>query len=348
MHFPQLKCYHSEITEMLESSDSIPKTHLSYWTLSLNFLCSESYGECLLLLLPALEHCLRCAYCSVNECPKRMLVAEQHVLYTTMDEILDQYYKTSESVKIENRLPSLLGNKLMDMLMDLLSSFGGPRIRDKLSHGECNLEEIPAVVANHVFCVSLSVLLKLGYTKKIGIMSSLTEVEEDYTAKFHSISLLKSEAITVIEKLAAFHVHFKPGLISSQVLDFQASVSSHILQFHNFPKNSNVRSLIEFCLKQPIVTLFRNSSDLALVSTLRKIIIALHQACKNCLAALRNRQNSLTQYTLRSRQRTSYFRMLEFMPSFHLIVECLVLVILVQLLILPQMISRYDLLKNNY
>ncbi|XP_034241500.1 endoplasmic reticulum membrane-associated RNA degradation protein-like isoform X2 [Thrips palmi] len=346
LDFPKLKHNCSEVTAILENVDSIPSTHQSYWTSSFNFLCTGSNGECLLLLLPALEHTLRCAYCSVNECPQRMLVAEQHVLYTTMDEILDQYFMKSESVKTENRLPSLLGNKLMEMLLDMFSSFGGPRIRDKLSHGECILEEIPAIVANHLFCISLLVLLKLGHTTSIDLSTSLFKMEEEYIAKFHSISLLKYEAFTVTDQLKAFHIYFKPDLISSEVLNFQTSLCAQVLKFPNCHQSSDIDSLIESCLKQPVITLFRNKSDLGHISTLRKIVTAVHEACKNCLGALENRQNCLNQHALRSRQRTSFFRMLDFMPSFQVVVKCLVLTVLFQLLILPHMIVNSKFIKS--
>lgn len=340
MDFPELKCHQSQVAEMLENSPGILKTHQSYWTSSLDFLCSESYGECLLLLLPALEHTLRCAFCSVNECPERMLVAEQHVLYTTMDEILDQYCTKPDADLVENRLPAFLGTKLMDMLLDMFSSFGGPRIRDKLSHGECNLQEIPSIVANHIFCIALLVLHKIGYLGKFGFVPCLLKVEEEYTAKFHSISLLKCEAGTVCETLKDFHVYFKSNLVSSEILDFRSRLSDHMLKLQNFPKCCDFNSLITFCLNHPIPTLFRDKSDLAYVGMLRKILSALHQSCKNCLFTLENRQQYLTQRALRSRQRISYFRMLEFMPSFQVIVECLVSIILVQLVILPELIVK--------
>lgn len=340
LDFPQLKCHRCEVAEMLKNFDCIPETHYSYWTSSLDFLCSESYGECLLILLPAIEHTLRCAYCLVNECPNQMLVAEQRTLYTTMDEILDQYLIKSESVKVKNRLPSLLGNKLMDLLLDIFSSLEGPRIRDKLSHGECNLEDIPPVVANNLLCISLLVLQKLGSRRNIDFGSCLMKVEENYTAKFHSISFLKYEASTVLEKLKELQVFFKPTLIIPEILDLQASLSAQLPKFKTFSKYSDRNSLIEFCLKEPVVTLYRNKSDLAHISKLRKIIAALHQASNNCLVALQNRQNCLTQFALRSRQRESYSRMLEFIPSFQAIVEFLILIILAQLLTLPQMIVK--------
>ena len=40
------------------------------------YTCAFRYGECIVLLLPLLEHGMRCLYCLANHCHNRLLTAE--------------------------------------------------------------------------------------------------------------------------------------------------------------------------------------------------------------------------------------------------------------------------------
>lgn len=51
----------------------------------------------------------------------------------------------------------VLGEGLLMMLLDLTASMSGPRLRDKLSHGECDLANVPGWFANHVLALALAV-----------------------------------------------------------------------------------------------------------------------------------------------------------------------------------------------
>ncbi|KAK3915637.1 Endoplasmic reticulum membrane-associated RNA degradation protein [Frankliniella fusca] len=334
--FPNLLDYTDKVREVITTSNFIPKTHISYWIHAFNSLCLGKHGECIMLLLPALEHTLRCVFCSVNCCPHRVLVAEQHTLYTTMDEILDQFFVNSEGVQEKNELPSLFGKKVMEMLVDVLHNFEGPRLRDKLSHGECHLNQIPLVVSNHMFCVAMLVLLKLESTKNMELENALRSVEETFSPKFHSISLLKSQTRTVFKKIQTICTTFDSNNfegVNILVTDEILKLLSTVLRFSKSLEkcSDDIEEHIHFYLKNHIETLYRTKSDMSLIGSLRKIISALEKACDNCTSTLNYRQYCLNQHVLRSRQRATFFRILEFVPSFQIVLNCILLIVMIQL-----------------
>ncbi|KAJ1531671.1 hypothetical protein ONE63_000340 [Megalurothrips usitatus] len=343
---PQLNELENVVLSFIKECTIIPKTHQFYWMCSFKYLCSEEHGNCLVLLLPALEHTLRCAFCSVNECPSRMLVAEQHTLYTTMDEILAQHFMGSEEIVQDNKLPSVLGERIMEMLMDMFNNIGGPRLRDKLSHGECDLKEIPAIVANHMFCVSLLVLLKLESHDKPDLISHLKCFEETYSAKFHSVSILKARIAIVLEKLNTidtFSILTHSLNFNPHVIQMQSDLLSYSSKFHKVCPD-DILGCINLYLNEPLTTVYRSKSDLSSITFLKNMVSALEQTCDNSHTALKACEAGLGQHALRSRKRASYSRMIEFIPSLQLVVKCIVLLGLIQLLSLPQQIigSRFS------
>ena len=64
------------MTVLLESSDFIPKYHLSLWKCCIDMYDTGQTGMAVVLLLPLLEHSLRCLFADVNKCPERTITAE--------------------------------------------------------------------------------------------------------------------------------------------------------------------------------------------------------------------------------------------------------------------------------
>lgn len=50
---------------------------------------------------------------------------------------------------------AVVSDGLLMILLDVTSSLTGPRLRDRLSHGEIQLDAVPRWLANFVFCVAL-------------------------------------------------------------------------------------------------------------------------------------------------------------------------------------------------
>ncbi|CAH1792841.1 unnamed protein product, partial [Owenia fusiformis] len=79
-----------EITfkEVIRNSDFIPHIMKTNWFEAIAHFTARRYDNCVVLLVPLLEHSMRCVYASVNNCPERVLTAESAVHFTTFDEIL--------------------------------------------------------------------------------------------------------------------------------------------------------------------------------------------------------------------------------------------------------------------
>lgn len=202
---------------------------------------SSRYGQCLLLVLPQMEHVLRSIFCWANGCPDRVLTAESTSFYTTLDEILAEKISDTKT----NRVRAVIGDSLTEMLQDIFVHQNGPRIRDKFSHGECDLCDVTHTLTNHIICATLALILKakeeeqsvkdisgicstmedLGDKVKICQSSSsssetMLELEniirdagKRYASKFHSSSLLKNSIVKVAYKLMEWKTYPRPDKV---------------------------------------------------------------------------------------------------------------------------------------
>lgn len=66
-----------------------------------------------------------------------------------------------------------------EFLWDFLNHQEGPRIRDRLSHGEINLKEFPREVANQIVAFAITLVCRFSdedmFAFKVGINSMLSE-----------------------------------------------------------------------------------------------------------------------------------------------------------------------------
>ncbi|XP_076803073.1 endoplasmic reticulum membrane-associated RNA degradation protein-like isoform X9 [Clavelina lepadiformis] len=125
-------CDVANMNELYETSPYIPKSMLVYFKYSLNLYRSRRFGDCVMILLPQLEHLLRCRFSFCNKCPERVMTAESTEFYTTLDDVLSSNLKQGG----ENYLRYELGDNFMVLLRDLFVLQDGLRLRDHLSHGD--------------------------------------------------------------------------------------------------------------------------------------------------------------------------------------------------------------------
>ena len=167
------------------------------------------YDECVMLLLPQLEHALRRVFAAANSCPERVLTAENNVLYTTFDEVLD--HKMEEGSL--NKLRYYVGEPYVTMLFDLLMYPEGPRVRDRLSHGECvlmwtvsedtdteayrKLENQWHLMANHIMGVLVAYCFLFLPDDELSVsndyLKRMSKEAPKYRSVFHPVSLLQNE-----------------------------------------------------------------------------------------------------------------------------------------------------------
>ncbi|XP_075220213.1 endoplasmic reticulum membrane-associated RNA degradation protein-like isoform X2 [Lycorma delicatula] len=243
--FPNLSEYKVQISDILNNTCIISKWHRQFWVEAFNNFVDCRYGECLLVLLPQVEHLLRTIYCHVNACPNRLLTAEATDFYTTLDEILSPPDKGCNNQIIET-----LGSNLVEVLEDILFYLEGPRIRDKISHGEFNVydnnkSDVTFVISNHVLSIALCVMLitcqKLnlhentisksiksdnnkdvidkcdGYNKHVKLCNKISELSFlkqsifAYRSKFHPLSYLLRSVDNELNKLVLWNQLPRPN-----------------------------------------------------------------------------------------------------------------------------------------
>ncbi|RMC12698.1 hypothetical protein DUI87_10223 [Hirundo rustica rustica] len=95
-----------------------------------------------------------------------------------------------------------------DFLWDFLNHQEGPRIRDRLSHGEVNLETFPREVANQIVGFAISILCRFSDEDMFSLkehmaIKPLMNCASCYQSRFHPISRLKKQ---VLECMKSIHL----------------------------------------------------------------------------------------------------------------------------------------------
>ncbi|NWI49579.1 EMARD protein, partial [Calyptomena viridis] len=130
------------------------------------------YADSVILLLPQLEVGLRLLFTTTNKCPNRLLTAE---------------------VKFLSKVSYDL-----EFLWDFLNHQEGPRIRDRLSHGEISLEAFPRELANQIVAFAITLLCRFSdenmfSLKEHMVIKPLMNCASCYQSRFHPISRLKKQ-----------------------------------------------------------------------------------------------------------------------------------------------------------
>ncbi|XP_009071967.1 PREDICTED: endoplasmic reticulum membrane-associated RNA degradation protein, partial [Acanthisitta chloris] len=179
--------------ELVKLSSFVLKTMLPFWMAALEAFRQSRYADCMILLLPQLELGLRLLFTATNKCPNRLLTAESSALYTTFDEMLAKHLDSEV-----NQLPVVLEEPAMEFLWDFLNHQEGPRIRDRLSHGEIDLETFPREVANQMVAFAITLLCRfsdedMSSFKEHMVIKPLMNCASCYQSRFHPISRLKKQ-----------------------------------------------------------------------------------------------------------------------------------------------------------
>ncbi|KAK2185764.1 hypothetical protein NP493_223g04017 [Ridgeia piscesae] len=196
---------------LFKESVFIPATMQPLWTLALDAFAENRYGECIVLLLPLLEHGMRCLYCLANHCHNRLLTAVNTVLFTTFDETLDM---KDFSQNWSHEIINTSNSAVQMVLLDLLTYPEGPRLRDVISHGEVDLETCPRFLVRHLLGV-FSALCHLAVPPhstfpQESILQQIDQTAHSYQSRFHPISLLKKQIVETADSLSKWNTLQRP------------------------------------------------------------------------------------------------------------------------------------------
>ncbi|ESO85400.1 hypothetical protein LOTGIDRAFT_229422 [Lottia gigantea] len=236
VNFTQIyECLNSVIGE-----DNIFILHcmMPYLQRSLFYYERQRYGYSLCLLWPLLEHSLRCVFADANNCQYRVLTAESTSFYTTFEEILCKHIKSDEDNKLVKIIgepcmdllydvlmylndlfydvlmylylyfKDLLYDILMylylyfkDLLYDVLVYPEGPRLRDRLSHGETDLSDVSKDWIDKTWYILIYLIYEFQYKDKHKVPETVTKFKdtiEKYESQYHPIALLKKKILCVV------------------------------------------------------------------------------------------------------------------------------------------------------
>uniref|UniRef100_A0A8C3VF36 ER membrane associated RNA degradation n=1 Tax=Catharus ustulatus TaxID=91951 RepID=A0A8C3VF36_CATUS len=306
--------------ELVKLSSFVLKIMLPFWIAALTAFRQNRYADSVILLLPQLEVGLRLLFTTTNKCPNRLLTAESSAFYTTFDEILAKHLDNEEV----NQLPVVLEDPAMDFLWDFLNHQEGPRIRDRLSHGEINLETFPREVANQIIGFAITILCRFSDEdmksfKEHMVLKPLMNCASCYRSRFHPISRLKKQ---VLECMKSIHLWLELPTVPEEQVE----------------KNKGL--LVELCDTR-ICTLYSPRPVLEVVAVLRKISAQCHQVSQQVIAGAGLRYTQWVNKTLRSRQRHNYRRMLNSIKFLSPVLR------LILLLITLELVSVHSVCKKN-
>ncbi|XP_033259849.2 endoplasmic reticulum membrane-associated RNA degradation protein isoform X2 [Orcinus orca] len=355
----------SVLEEVMKKSTFILKIMLPYWEVALLNFKSHRFADCAILLLVQLETGLRKVFATVNKCPKRLLTAESTALYTTFDEILAKHLNDGKI----NQLPLFLGEPAMEFLWDFLNHQEGPRLRDRLSHGEISLPEFPKEAANQLLAFSFVLLLRfidedlLSVFKEKAAVRALVSIAEAYGARCHPVSQLKKQVLSCERSIGVWPLLPLPegsereaqrsegnseiNACHSLITEIVAELCHHVPEAHRVPHASEhlppeewPQLLRELC-SIPVRTLFCPRAVLEVLAVLRKIGAHCRRVCGQVAACAELRRRQWEDRSLRSRQRRNYLRLVH---SIKLLSPMLYLILL---LIALELVNIHVVLGKN-
>ncbi|NXW41068.1 EMARD protein, partial [Nyctiprogne leucopyga] len=331
--------------ELVKLSSFVLKTMSPFWMAALTAFKQSRYADCVILLLPQLEVGLRLLFTTTNKCPNRFLTAEMLAKHLDNEEV--------------NQLPTVLEEPAMasEFLWDFLNHQEGPRIRDRLSHGEIDLKAFPREVANQIVAFAITLLCRfsdgdLSVFKEHMVIKPLMNCASCYRSRFHPISRLKKQVLECMKSIHLWpelptvpeeHVQTIKGLegnaeASSLILKI-SEILSELQQYtpqncysSDDPVNSVLteRLLIELC-DMRICTLYSPRPVLEILVILRKISTQCHQVSEQVITSTELRYKQWMNKTLRSRQRHNYLRMLNSMKFLSPVLRLILVLITLEL-----------------
>ncbi|KAG8504743.1 Endoplasmic reticulum membrane-associated RNA degradation protein, partial [Galemys pyrenaicus] len=316
-----------------KKSALVPATMLPYWEAALEKFTSHRFADCAVLLLTQLEAALRSVFAAVNDCPKRLLTAEATALYTTFDEMLAERLDDGRV----NQLPAVLGEAAMEFLCDFLSCQEGPRLRDRLSHGEVGVQEFPGAAAELLLAFSLALLLRFAgkaqsaAAQESAAVRALVGLAEGYRARFHPVPRLQQQVLSCGRDLSTWFLLPLPPDLEQEAARLEGSPEadacrSLILRVATaLPPRPGLRwafgvdatavpaagwaPALEALCRTRVPTLFCARPVLEVLGLLRRVLGRLALLGPQVAASAEQRLQQWARRALRSRQRRNCLRM---------------------------------------
>ncbi|XP_055683142.1 endoplasmic reticulum membrane-associated RNA degradation protein-like [Lutzomyia longipalpis] len=290
------KCYkNEEILNFLRVSDLISMQHIVFWEEILENFHRGNYASGIILILPQFELILRKIYGEVNDVD---IMARIGSYYIILDTFMEEFLPGNEKV---NQIHEIFCPGTLHLIHDLFMAPKGPRIRDKISHGELSLEEInDRDILDKLITLGLGVLSHIHVIKGIQHpMNNLFTFLRDYRSQFHPNGRLLIDLNNIPLKLKEMKCIKVP-----EDLDFE-------LSFGQQPVPENSLSAEELKI------FFRPPEEIEIVGILSKILTNALCAATNFHEGLQERLLMFNAKLLRSKRRETLIKCLKLAPKIY-------------------------------
>lgn len=279
-------------------------------------------------LLPQIEHSLRRIYVAVNGLPSKYLCAEAREYYTTIEILLSPLLLDENT---ENMIYKELGPNLIHALNDMLINPKGPRIRDRVSHGECSFS-IPSIISDRL--LGLFICLCHKYQPfELSIPTRIHHCIEFYNAYvpcFHQISLIQRD-IWHIGSL----IRDLDFIISKPIFDKE--FTNRVDDFSAYQKTENIhQKLFSYVKSQKLALLFQLEKDIivdfreylfntstpsnkACISVLSKIVGGILNFMKGLIEKYQSQYEDIESSSATIRLKNSFYKLLGCLDTYRAI-----------------------------
>lgn len=249
-----------------------------YWYRIFQYYKRKQFWNFVILIIPQIELLLRFIYAQANDYD---VTAKLDEYYITMDSIFECNV-INEEPNCKNKLinGNVLNEDVLKLTYDLFIAPNGPRVRDKVSHGEVDI----GVIDYPELC---DILLHLS----MGLFH-FDRPFQKYESVFHLNCITKNTlgiAVEKFEKLTEKHLSER-NADDSQLLSDETSPSD--IQIFNRPKKES----------EIILLVLRNAKF-------------VQTSCVNYEYSIETRLKLLEQRELHSKRRRTLERMLEALPN---------------------------------
>lgn len=266
-----------QLKNCLMNHPQISNLQLRDWTQTLKYYKKDQFFFCVSHALIQLEMYLRRLY---GQLYRRDWRAKLDEYYIIMDTVFEEYNSITQD---RNRMYDYFPNSLLELVYDLFSAMNGPRIRDKLSHGELQLDQVDKTMAEAVL-----------YTCSLVI-------ENDSKFTYRSV--------------------YHPNAIAQAKLK-ECKAALNQIKTLRFPKNLNdsepagdVPFIPEVYIMEKINIFHRPGGEEIVVGYLQRIATTLELAAKNLHQSLGLKIGAMERRELRSRARNTLNNMLKMLPT---------------------------------
>lgn len=244
-----------------------------YWKQIYQHYEQQNYWRCTMLILPQIELVLRKIYGEVNNFD---ISAKLKEYYITMGSIFD-------STDNNRLLDSFVDRETLHFLYDIFISPFGMRIRDKISHGEVELDCV-----DRELC---SVLLYAG----LNLLNRQEFPLNNYESKFH-LNNLTHQAITASKTF---------------VVDLTTISTPKGFGVEFTWNQEAIISLQKLTIRKPVEIFHRPKRETEIMTNVMRIAQLIVQVCQNYRLSFEERFGMFINHELRSRARKTLEKMVE-------------------------------------